>query len=116
MIEEDASTSLILAATNHPEILDHALFRRFDDVVEYDLPSVEQIAAILRARLGRYAPKRLDIPLMADSAPGLSHADVTRAVEEAVKNAVMQDREFIDPNELQKLLTDRPLARKLSRP
>jgi SpoVK/Ycf46/Vps4 family AAA+-type ATPase len=116
MIEEDASTSLILAATNHPEILDHALFRRFDDVIEYDLPNVEQIAAILRTRLGRYSPKRLDIRPLADLASGLSHADVTRAAEEAVKNAVMQDHEYIDPNELQQLLTDRPLTRKLSRP
>ncbi len=116
MIEEDASTSLILAATNHPEILDHALFRRFDDVIEYDLPNVEQIASILRARLSRYAPKRLNIRPLANSAFGLSHSDVTRAAEEAVKNAVMQDHEFIDPDELQKLLIDRTLTRKLSRP
>lgn len=112
MIEEDGSNSLILAATNHPEILDHALFRRFDDVIEYDLPNEEQIAAILRVRLGRFAPERLDIRSLAGSASGLSHADVTRAVEEAVKNAVMQDHEFIDPKELQEHLTHRPLAKK----
>jgi SpoVK/Ycf46/Vps4 family AAA+-type ATPase len=115
MIEEDVSTSLILAATNHPEILDHALFRRFDDVIEYDLPSVEQIEAILRARLGRFAPTLLDIPSLAESASGLSHADVTRAVEEAVKNAVMQDLEFVDQDELRGLLSHRPLTR-VSRP
>ncbi len=34
MIENDQSNSLIVAATNHPEILDYALFRRFDDVIE----------------------------------------------------------------------------------
>jgi SpoVK/Ycf46/Vps4 family AAA+-type ATPase len=112
MIEEDGSNSLILAATNHPEILDHALFRRFDDVIEYDLPNEEQIEAILHARLGRFAPARLDIPSLAGSASGLSHADVTRAVEEAVKNAVMQDHEFIDPKELQEHLTHRPLTKK----
>ena len=37
MIERDQSTSLILAATNHPEILDYALFRRFDDVIRVPL-------------------------------------------------------------------------------
>jgi SpoVK/Ycf46/Vps4 family AAA+-type ATPase len=52
MIEEDASTSLILAAANHPEILDHALFRRFDDVVEYELPNEDQIVVVLRSRSG----------------------------------------------------------------
>jgi SpoVK/Ycf46/Vps4 family AAA+-type ATPase len=114
MIEEDGSSSLILAATNHPEILDHALFRRFDDVIEYDLPNAEQIAAILRARLGHFAPKQLDVRSLADSASGLSHAEVTRAAEEAVKNAVMQDHESIDSGELQRLLTYRPLAKRHS--
>lgn len=33
MIEQDDSNSLIICATNHIEILDHALFRRFDDVI-----------------------------------------------------------------------------------
>jgi SpoVK/Ycf46/Vps4 family AAA+-type ATPase len=46
MIEQDDSTSVICAATNHPEILDYALFRRFDDVVEYGLPSPPQIVEI----------------------------------------------------------------------
>jgi SpoVK/Ycf46/Vps4 family AAA+-type ATPase len=111
MIEEDGSNSLILAATNHPEILDHALFRRFDDVIEYELPNEDHIATIVRARLGRFAPKLLDIRSLVDVAAGLSHADVTRAAEEAVKNAVMQDHEYVDPNELKELLTHRPLKR-----
>ncbi len=38
MVEETKSNSLILAATNHPQILDNALFRRFDDVLMYELP------------------------------------------------------------------------------
>jgi AAA+ superfamily predicted ATPase len=112
MIEEDVSSSLILAATNHPEILDHALFRRFDDVIEYDLPTVEQAMSILRARLGRFAPAQIDLRSLAESASGLSHADITRAAEEGVKNAVMQDTSLIDESELQKRLVNRPLTRK----
>lgn len=111
MIEEDASTSLILAATNHPEILDRALFRRFDDVIEYELPDAEHISAILRARLGRFAPKRLNTKSLAKTALGLSHADITRAAEEAVKNAVMHDSQFIDVNELQTFLARRLLTK-----
>ena len=39
MIEQDQSGSIVVAATNHPSILDKALFRRFDDVLEYDFPT-----------------------------------------------------------------------------
>ena len=37
-LEQDQSDSLIVAATNHPKLLDRALFRRFDDVIEFALP------------------------------------------------------------------------------
>lgn len=40
-LENDKSESLIVAATNHPNLLDPALFRRFDDVIEYSLPIVQ---------------------------------------------------------------------------
>jgi AAA+ superfamily predicted ATPase len=43
-LEQEQGDSLILAATNHPQLLDKALFRRFDDVIEYQLPD----AAIIR--------------------------------------------------------------------
>ena len=107
MIEEDRSHSLILAATNHPQILDDALFRRFDDVIEYELPQPSQIAEILQNRLSRFSPATLDVNALATTAEGLSHADITRAVEEAVKNAVMQDHPHVDPEELQELLRRR---------
>ncbi len=47
MIEQDDSNSVIVAATNHPDILDEALFRRFDDVVEYHVPSKAEVQALL---------------------------------------------------------------------
>lgn len=109
MIEEDTSHSLILAATNHPQILDDALFRRFDDVIEYALPEPAQVAQILETRLGRFAPEGLNVKTLADSAGGLSHAEITRAAEEAVKNAVMHDHAHVDPTELKELLQRRPL-------
>jgi SpoVK/Ycf46/Vps4 family AAA+-type ATPase len=54
MIEQDESSSVIVAATNHPNILDEALFRRFDDVVQYRMPSADDVKALLRMRLANY--------------------------------------------------------------
>lgn len=51
MIEQDTSDSLLIAATNHSELLDHALFRRFDDLIEYDLPEKKEIIAALKSKL-----------------------------------------------------------------
>ena len=58
MVDQDNSDSLIIAATNHVGILDRALFRRFDDVIEYDLPDRARIIETLKAKLSAFgAPK-----------------------------------------------------------
>ncbi len=47
-LENDDGPSLIVAATNHPELLDKALFRRFDDVISYELPDRNMHGAFSR--------------------------------------------------------------------
>ena len=54
-LENNRSESLIIAATNHRQILDRALFRRFDMVLDYALPDPKQGAAVMRGRLGTLA-------------------------------------------------------------
>ena len=91
MIEHDQSNSLIIAATNHPEVLDHALFRRFDDVVEYHLPTSAQALELIRSRLGSFAPKPFKRDGLPEQAKGLSYAEICRAVDESIKVAIMHD-------------------------
>ena len=74
MIEQDHSHSLVIAATNHPDLLDPALFRRFDDVLHYDLPDQSQIAKLLKARLSGSVLKRVRWAHLAEIAAGLNHA------------------------------------------
>ena len=89
MIEQERSHSLVVAATNHPDILDPALFRRFDDVLHYELPDEAQIAKLLKTRLARAAVQRIAWRRLASSAVGLSHADISRAANEALKDALI---------------------------
>ncbi|HVK55086.1 MAG TPA: ATPase, partial [Burkholderiales bacterium] len=103
--------SLIIAATNHPEILDHALFRRFDDVIEYHLPSLDQAADLIRSRLGKFAPKSFPLKAIAQKAEGLSYAEIRRAVDESIKEAIMHDEGSVKGEALGKALAER---RKLS--
>ena len=107
MIERDQSTSLILAATNHPEILDYALFRRFDDVIEYCLPTPQQALALIRSRLGAFAPKPLPIKALAAKTVDLSFAEIRRAVDESIKEAVMHEGGRVDGDALGRALLER---------
>lgn len=95
MIENDQSNSLILAATNHVEILDYALFRRFDDVIEYQLPSSKQALKLIQGKLGNFAPKPFPLRSIVTKVDGLSYAEIKRAVDDSIKGALMQDSEKV---------------------
>lgn len=112
MIEQDESNSVIVAATNHVDILDEALFRRFDDMVEYHVPSEEEIRALLRMRLGSYLKSTRSIATLATEAIGLSHAEITRAVGDAVKEAVMHDQYSVPAEAVKLLLQQRQAVRR----
>jgi SpoVK/Ycf46/Vps4 family AAA+-type ATPase len=91
-LEQDESESLIIAATNHPSLLDRALFRRFDDVLEYSLPDDELAERMLRSRLAMLDTRRVEWEQVVDAARGLSYAEIVRACEDTAKDAVLGDR------------------------
>lgn len=111
MIEQDDSNSLIIAATNHPEMLDYAVFRRFDDVVEYALPGSKQAIETLKARLGHFADAGIDWDSIATMVSTLSYADLTRAADEAIKDAIIHDRDRVREPDLRNSFEDRQAIR-----
>ena len=106
-LEQDDSDSLVAGATNHPEILDKALFRRFDAVIEYGLPSADISEQVMRARLALLDTSQVDWSGAVEAAEGLSHSEVTRACEQAAKNAILQQHIRIDTGELVEALRER---------
>ncbi len=106
-LEQDDSDSIIVAATNHPQILDKALFRRFDSVIEYRLPSQGLIEGVMRARLALLDTSHVEWSNIVEAAKGLSHSDLTRACEHAAKNAILQRRTRIATPELIDALSER---------
>lgn len=95
LIEQDTSDSIIVAATNHGASLDSALFRRFDDVVIYGVPDREMAELLLKNSLAAMAEDTLDYRALSDAAHGLSQADIVRAAQDAMKDAVLQHREYV---------------------
>lgn len=96
LIEQDTSDSLIVAATNHGASLDVALFRRFDDVIRYQAPDDAQIELLLRNSLALLAPKTMDYQALAARGRGLSHSDVVKACQDALKDAVLDRQKLVN--------------------
>lgn len=109
-IELDKSDSLIVAATNNPSLLDQALFRRFDDVLYYHLPVNAEIKQLMENRLGGFRSKKLLLATAIQEAKTLSHAEITLACDDAIKEAILADRETVTAALLKSMLRQRRLA------
>lgn len=103
-LEQDDSDSLIVAATNLEEILDDALFRRFDDVIRYRLPNEAELQDLVANRLAAFQIDSGELSEMANLAQGLSHAEICRACDEAAKVAVLDDRRKIAREDVQRAI------------
>lgn len=91
-------TGLLLAATNHPELVDPALWRRFDAILTFDRGDSVAIEAAVKRFLGpdlkAFQPW---IAMLASSLQGSSLSDVERTVTALRRNVVMNDA---DPGQL----------------
>ena len=92
LLERDDSDSFIIAATNSIESIDKAMFRRFDDVIEYKLPDTEQRLALLREYL--YTAKNLDFSSAESLFDGMSHAEIKMVCSDIFKESLLNDRKI----------------------
>lgn len=106
-IEQDHSDGLIMAATNTPDLLDRALYRRFDDVLYYNLPDPTAQKRLISNTLGTFIPKRFAWKTVLGGSAGLSSAEIVLACRDAIKRAVLEDRLVIAPTDLLDALRDR---------
>lgn len=110
LLENDRSQSIIVAATNHPELLDPALFRRFDDVLTFHIPDGAEAEHLGRATLRTFNTEDVEWKAVRQAAAGLSQADVVRASSEAAKSAVLRDSQRILSDDLVRALQERRAA------
>ena len=100
---EPNESTIVLAATNRPDILDPALLRpgRFDRRVVINLPMVKDREAILRV----HAKKRplgddVDLERVAQSTPGFSGADLENLLNEASIVAARQKKKVVNMDDV----------------
>lgn len=108
-LERDSSDSIIIAATNNILLLDQALFRRFDDVIRYDLPSDKDKLELLKLYLCGFVKEHQLRPLL-KSLDSLSHAEIVQACMDAIKESVLNNKHIVDIKVLKQMIEDRKSA------
>ena len=105
-LEQDSSDSIIIAATNNQKLLDHALFRRFDDVLHYSMPTVSEVQRLYQHKLSIYQRNFIPSPKLLEESLVLSHAEIIRVCEDAIKDSILDDTKIIQ-TKMQKLVIER---------
>lgn len=108
LLEQYQGTSLVVAATNHVRSLDPALFRRFDDRLDFTTPGAKEIEQTLRHALAS-SPAKVDVDWvkLTRQAKGLSYADLTRAAREAMKSVLLDGRDALTTADVSAALRER---------
>jgi SpoVK/Ycf46/Vps4 family AAA+-type ATPase len=100
LLDADRSASILIAATNHAELLDRAVFRRFDVTIEFARPTETQVSELLRIRLASFDLPPRTIGIVARAARDLSFADVARACDDAIRTMALDGRERVTSEDI----------------
>jgi SpoVK/Ycf46/Vps4 family AAA+-type ATPase len=111
MEQPNATDSILIGATNHPELLDRALLRRFDAILEFSAPSDEQIQSLLKSSLKPLRASKLNWSVVVPKARGLSQSEIVRAAEDAVKTAILDERNTLTTGDIVERLDERAQMR-----
>lgn len=101
MLDGYRGSSILIATTNYESLLDHAVWRRFDEVMKFEMPNLEQIKHLLGLKLsGIRRNFDTDDEPIASAFNGLSHADIERVLRRAVKEMILTGREFLEKSHI----------------
>ena len=106
MMDGYRGESILIATTNYETLLDKAVWRRFDEVVLFEMPNLEQIKRLLALKLsGIRRNFEADDAQVASLFKGMSHADIERVLRRAVKEMILSGREFMEKSHLDTALS-----------
>ena len=91
--------TILLAATNHEQLLDPAVWRRFNYRLQIHLPTEALREALLRSYLAKHAPST-SLSRAVQLSNGLSGGLIRQLVEDCVREAVLQDAATVSEGRL----------------
>lgn len=109
LLDRGAEESLVLAATNNISSIDKALYRRFDDVIKYQLPSLNEIKKFLKEQFYQY--KNLSISRISKLFVDMSFGEIKIICSEVLKESILYDVEITEDS-IKKVISQRIFAYK----
>lgn len=92
-VDEWPTSGLLIAATNHPDLLDPAVWRRFDRVIEFPLPGSSAVEGTINSLCGGVTVSPEAVVALAAALEGESFADITRRVTALRRKALLEGHE-----------------------
>jgi SpoVK/Ycf46/Vps4 family AAA+-type ATPase len=93
--------SLVIAATNFEQVLDFAVWRRFDEVVRFERPADTQLRLVIRKRLAPLEFQEFQIDEVAKPLAGSSYADAERVCFDIRKSCVLRNDRRVSSQDLE---------------
>jgi SpoVK/Ycf46/Vps4 family AAA+-type ATPase len=114
MIERFTGRGFIIAATNLEASLDQALWRRFDEVIYFEPPTVARIRTMLRLKTKNFTAS-FDIEARAEDLTGYSYAEIEAIILSSIKMAIINRRKRINEVDFNKALKNQIRRSKLQK-
>ena len=92
---------ILIGATNHPQLLDDAAWRRFDEIIPFEMPDNQMREKILRRMLSRFEGE-CEPADIANKTENFSGADLRMVVREAILSALIEGRTSLSERDLNK--------------
>lgn len=101
MLDNFEGDSLIIASTNHPHILDPAIWRRFDEVINFELPDRSERASLLKLYLKPIKKEKdINIESISKETEEFSPSDLKSMCRDAITHAIINERDSITNSDL----------------
>lgn len=98
---------ILIAATNHPQLLDPAIWRRFNSIITIDLPDLEQRIELISFYINKYSIKgTLNISLLAKITEGMNCSQLEEFIVQLGKYQIINEIETVDMNNAITLLVN----------
>ena len=104
LLDNFPRNTMVIAATNYETIIDKALWRRFDEIIYFDMPKKDDIEKFIRLKLRNYSHKELNVESHINNLVGLSYADIERICYEAIKKMVLNGLNTINDSLFEKII------------